>query len=79
MGNTTIEGLPISIVDQEQELAINSDINGARNIAKLSSNYQKKKCNNLKKLCNPIKVENDYKFIRLLKDRWNYNFKKETA
>lgn len=54
-------------LDYINDLAMHSDINGARNIAKLSSNYQKKDCNNLKKLCNPIKVENDYQFCQLLK------------
>ncbi|GAB6100029.1 RNA-guided endonuclease TnpB family protein [Halanaerocella petrolearia] len=66
-------------IDDINNLVYNSDLNGARNIIKLSPNYQKKNCNDLKKLCNPIKVENDYQFSKLLKDRWNYEIKKKVS
>ena len=79
MGNTTIEGLPISIVDYSNDLAINSDINGARNILKLSPNYQEQKCTNFSKLCNPIKVNSDYEFAKLLKNSWDYEIKKKVV
>ncbi|MGM0370869.1 MAG: transposase [Bacillota bacterium] len=66
-------------VDDSNDLAINSDINGARNILKLSPNYQEQKCTNLSKLCNPIKVNSDYEFAKLLKDSWDYEIKRKVV
>lgn len=54
--------------DQINDIVINSDLNGARNIAKLSPNYKKRDCKDLQKLCNPIKLENDFQLRKLIKD-----------
>ena len=54
-------------IDTHNNKAYNSDLNGAKNILKLSPNYKIKKYKlNYKKLCNAIKVENDYQLRKLV-------------
>lgn len=67
-------------IDEVNDKAYNADLNAARNIVKLSENYKKRKEKiNYSKLCNPIKVKNDYEFCKLLKERWEYKIKKKVA
>ena len=56
-------------LDKINNVVYHSDLNGAKNILKLSSNYRPTQAeeDNLQKLCNPIKIENDFQFRRLIK------------
>lgn len=54
--------------DELNNKIYNSDLNGAYNILKLSPDYRPTKKNiNYEKLCNPIKVKNDYQLCKLIK------------
>jgi len=67
-------------LDEKNNKVYNSDLNAARNIVKLSPNYSNSERNiNYSKLCNPIKVENDYQFSQLLKSKWNYEIKQKVS
>lgn len=60
-------------VDYLNDNILNSDLNGAYNILKLSPNYKKKggeiRQLNLAKFNNPIKVKNDFEFRMLVKNK----------
>ena len=54
-------------LDNLNNKVYHSDLNGAKNILKLSPDYKVKDYKtNYKKLCNPIKVENDYQLCKLV-------------